>query len=166
MSADTNNEEASVLRSFGRIVDLHTVAITATALIATSLCVRLGYAIELPEGLIAIAVVFSARFAINAAFARREMALASYASIKSSATALYFAHRDWHPSLSNSSSADLRRVTVEVMEGINHFSRQPTSRRRRCSAFTRLLAPHFAHWPICMLRSSGISLPECTASSW
>lgn len=85
----------SVLRSFLRIVDGQTLLVTGASLLATWLCVRAGYGFDLPDGLIAIAVVFPLGFAINAGFTRREKVLGGYAAFKAHAYALFYAHRDW-----------------------------------------------------------------------
>lgn len=85
----------NVVRSFASIVDRQTVAVLVASQVATFACVRAGWAIQLPEGLIAIAIVFPLGFAINAAYSRREKALESYAALKGFAMAAFLAHRDW-----------------------------------------------------------------------
>lgn len=85
----------NVVRSFARIVDRQTVAVLVASQVATFACIRAGWAIQLPEGLIAIAIVFPLGFAINAAYSRREKALESYAALKGFAVAAFLAHRDW-----------------------------------------------------------------------
>lgn len=104
------------LQSFGRIVDRQTVTILCLSVLATFLCWRLGWTVQMPEGLIAIAIIFPLGFAINAAFSRRERVLDSYASLKGAAIMLYLSHRDW-----------LDPVVPEVLES----ARQATIRRAR-----------------------------------
>src|SRR5262249_17417531 len=148
----------SVLRSFARIVDGHTAAVTIASLLATWICIRAGYAIELPDGLIAIAVVFPLGFAINHAFARRDKALESYASIKASAAALYFAHRDWISTGAHQSLGELRAVTIDVLQNIHKVleSQQaaPTHIERVYAGFSRISECNER------LRANGVSSSE------
>lgn len=64
---------------------------------ATWLCLANGWTAEFPMALISVAIVFPIVFAINAAFGRRERALAAFASVKASLVTLVLAHRDWAP---------------------------------------------------------------------
>jgi len=85
------------LMNFFRIIDGHTVTVTFLAVASTFLCDRFGLAADIPTGLIGIAIIFPIVFSINAAYRRREEALKSFASLKSHAVAVFFAHRDWVP---------------------------------------------------------------------
>ena len=85
------------LHDFWRIINLQTAVVTAISIIATYLCLTFDVIIELPTGLIGIAIVFPIVFSINAAYRRREEALRYFASFKGHGIALYFAHRDWLP---------------------------------------------------------------------
>src|SRR5262245_28420762 len=99
------------LRSFGRIVDSQTFYILFLSVGATYLCRRMDWAVQLPEGLIAIAIIFPLGFAINAAFSRREKALELYASLKASAVMLYVSHRDWLDPIAPELLEDVRAAT-------------------------------------------------------
>jgi len=83
------------LRSFLRIVDLHTVVVSALALAATAACIRWDLRADLPTALIGIAVIFPIVFSIHSAYRRREEALGAFASLRAHAAALAWAHRDW-----------------------------------------------------------------------
>lgn len=85
------------LRNFMKIVDRHTLLVTALALICTFICQQLDIIFELPTALIGTAVIFPLVFSIVSAYRRREEALRYFASLKGHAVALYFAHRDWPP---------------------------------------------------------------------
>ena len=83
------------LRSFARILDRHTLAVSVLAVASTWLCLRTGVVADLPSVLIGVAVIFPIVFSINAAYKRREDALGYLASAKGHAVAIAWAHRDW-----------------------------------------------------------------------
>jgi len=83
--------------SFLRIINLQTLVVTAVSIIATWVCLANEWIIDLPTGLIGLAIVFPIVFSINAAYRRREDALKSFASLKANMIALYYVHRDWTP---------------------------------------------------------------------
>lgn len=85
----------TTLRSFGHILDRHTLAVTVLAVLSTWLCLRFGVVADLPSVLIGVAVIFPIVFSINAAYKRREDALSHLASAKGHAVAIAWAHRDW-----------------------------------------------------------------------
>ena len=97
--------------NFLRIVNMQTVAVTAVSIIATWVCYTNGWIINLPTGLIGLAIVFPIVFSINAAYRRREDALKAFASLKANMIALYFVHRDWTPGGDNDAH-------VERMQGL------------------------------------------------
>ena len=113
------------LRSFGRIVDLQTVYILLLSVTATYTCWRMGWAVQLPEGLIAIAIIFPLGFAINAAFSRREKVLELYASIKAGAIVLYFNHRDWLDPIDPMVLDSVRDITRQLLVNINAYMANP-----------------------------------------
>ncbi len=82
---------------FLKLISWQTIIIIALSCIATYLSLRYDVAVDLPTALIGIAIVFPIVFSINAAYRRREEALGNFASLKSNAVALYYAHRDWIP---------------------------------------------------------------------
>lgn len=85
------------LRDFFRIIDHHTLIVTLLSLVATCLCLHFRLIADMPTTLIGVAVIFPIVFSINGAYRRREQALLHFASLKSHAVALYYAHRDWLP---------------------------------------------------------------------
>lgn len=111
------------LRSFARIVDGQTLAIVLLAILATYICWRLGWAVQLPEGLIAIAIIFPLGFSISAAFTRREKVLEGYASIKASAIILYISHRDWLDPVDPGILQTVRDTTRALLADINAYVR-------------------------------------------
>lgn len=111
------------LRSFGRIVDGQTVVILLLSMLATYTCWRLGWAVQLPEGLIAIAIIFPLGFSINAAYGRREKVLESYASIKASAVILYLSHRDWLDPVEPEVLDSVRGITRRLLQHVNSYMR-------------------------------------------
>lgn len=110
------------IRNFWNIVDAHTVTVTILALGATFLCDHFGLAADIPTGLIGIAIIFPIVFSINAAYRRREEALKSFASLKSHALALYYAHRDWVPGGGEEQHAPRAREAVTgLLEKISDY---------------------------------------------
>jgi hypothetical protein len=116
------------LRSFARVVDYQTVVVATLAMLATFVCYKMGWAFQLPEGLIAIAIIFPLGFAINAAFSRREKVLESYASLKGAAVMLYFQHRDWLDPVVPEILERSRVLTRALLHDINNYMhcRHPT----------------------------------------
>jgi hypothetical protein len=96
---------------FLRTTNIRTWIVMMLSMIAVYLCLRYQITINLPTGLIGIAIVFPIVFSINAAYRRRENALSSFASIKAHAIALVFAHRDWPPQ----KQAELERPIGELV---------------------------------------------------
>lgn len=108
------------LRSFVRIVDHHTVIVTALALGSTWACIRFEVLADLPSALIGVAVIFPIVFSINSAYQRREQALMALASARAHAIAIGWAHRDWlegHEELADSG----RRLLTELFATIRAF---------------------------------------------
>jgi predicted membrane chloride channel (bestrophin family) len=97
--------------NFLRIINVQTGAVTAVSLLATWICLQNNWVINLPTGLIGIAIVFPIVFSINAAYRRREDALKAFASLKANMVALYYVHRDWTPGGDN-------EAHVARMEGL------------------------------------------------
>ena len=98
------------IKSFLRIVDLHTFIVVALACIATFLCLEYEVYIDLPTALIGIAIVFPIVFSINAAYRRREDALKYFSSLKGHAIALYYAHRDWIPDENSEHASRMKAI--------------------------------------------------------
>lgn len=111
------------LRSFASIVDYQTLAVASAAMLATFVAFRMGWAMQLPEGLIAIAIIFPLGFAINAAFNRREKVLEAYASLKGAAVMLYFQHRDWLDPVVPEVLERARVLTRTLLQEINENMR-------------------------------------------
>ena len=83
----------SRLRSLYLILNLKTFLLTLFAVLATSVCMRLGFEAEFPLAVVTTAVVFPIVFSINAAYTRRETALTDYAAIKAHAQVVYLGDR-------------------------------------------------------------------------
>lgn len=113
------------LRSFARIIDGQTVAVLFLSVLATYVCWRNGWMFQLPEGLIAIAIIFPLGFAINAAFGRREKVLELYASIKASSVILYLSHRDWLDPIEPAVLESVRETTRRMLQRINDYASDP-----------------------------------------
>ena len=110
------------ISSFFRIVDMHTIAVTILAVASTYLCGRFNLAADMPTGLIGIAIIFPIVFSINAAYRRREEALKSFATLKSHAVAVFYAHRDWVPEGAEEVHAPRgREAVLNLLSGIRGY---------------------------------------------
>ena len=107
-----------MLKNFVQILDLQTAIILVFSLVSTYLCLQFKIIFEMPTGLIGIAIVFPIVFSINAAYRRREDALAYLASFKSSAVSLYFAHRDWVPGDNQAHVKRVKSIVYEIFQAI------------------------------------------------
>jgi hypothetical protein len=109
------------LTNFSKLVNRQTLVVIALSLLATYACLRFNYTIDLPSGIIGIAVVFPIVFSINAAYRRREEALRYFASIKAHAAALYYAHRDWAPANNDAHANRMAHITFRLLQTIHHY---------------------------------------------
>lgn len=111
------------LKSFNRIIDRQTFIIMGLSVVTTYVCWRMGWTAQMPEGLIAIAIIFPLGFSINAAFGRREKVLESYASLKGGAIMLYLSHRDWLDPVVPAVLRDARESTIRLLRSTNDYMR-------------------------------------------
>lgn len=82
-------------QSFKNIFNWNTPIVLVLAILATYICVKNSWTINLPMTIIGIAVVFPIVFSIGGAYKRREAALVYYGNIKALSRMIYFASRDW-----------------------------------------------------------------------
>ncbi len=153
------------LRSFLRIVDRQTVAVTLLALISTWICIRYEILADLPSALIGVAVIFPIVFSINSAYRRREEALKYLASAKAHAVAIAWAHRDWiggdgHDELVRQG----RRLVQDLFEAMRTFFAGSTdgdaeALGRVYALFSDLSKSHEA------LRQAGVSSGEISRAN-
>ena len=151
------------LTNFSKIVNRQTILVIAISLLATYACLRFNYTINLPTGLIGIAVVFPIVFSINAAYRRREEALRYFASVKAHAAALYFAHRDWLPNEAPEHAERMAQLTAHLLQAIHHYFTRPEESERRFQATYQL----FNELSLSMeqLRQAGVSGSEISRSN-
>ncbi|MBT7442407.1 MAG: hypothetical protein HN790_00365 [Methylococcales bacterium] len=84
-------------RHFLTMINLQAFVVVGLSMIAVYFCLLFELTVNMPTGLIGVAIVFPIVFSINAAYRRREEALSAYAAIKGHTVAMVFAHRDWIP---------------------------------------------------------------------
>ncbi len=111
----------NALNNFSKLINLQTVLVTALAMAATYACLEWNYIINLPSGLIGIAVVFPIVFSVNAAYRRREEALRYFASIKAHLVALHFTHRDWVPADSTPHVERFDDISFRLLQTIREY---------------------------------------------
>lgn len=121
-----------LIQHFLRIQTWQTLLVISLSFLSTYLCLKYEVIVELPSGLISVAIVFPIAFSINAAYQRREIALDAFGSIKSHLLAMFLAHRDW---LSGDTSEHVNRIQdliVQILQSFqNHFH---ASSRKKSSA--------------------------------
>tara|TARA_X000001036_G_C20445084_1_gene710900 strand:+ start:44 stop:823 length:780 start_codon:yes stop_codon:yes gene_type:complete len=80
-----------LITSIFLIINVKTLVITSLAIAATLICRFMDFTADFPLTLVISAVVFPIVFSINAAYTRRETALAKYGSLKAHGHAIYLA---------------------------------------------------------------------------
>ena len=108
----------NVIKNFLKLLNWQTAIVILLSVVATYLCITFDIVIELPTGLIGIAIVFPIVFSINAAYRRREEALRAFASLKAHSVALFYAHRDWVPNNSSEHQKRIKELIKSLMESI------------------------------------------------
>ena len=112
------------LQDFSKVIDRQMVVLTVLALLAVYLSRQFDLTVDLPISLVGIAVVFPLVFSINSAYRRREEALRYFASLKAYAIALYYAHRDWPPTETDSPERALALLQRLIRGICDHFTAQ------------------------------------------
>ncbi len=146
-------------KNFVSIFDLKTAVILGLSLLFTYLCLHLGITIEMPTGIIGIAIVFPIVFSINAAYRRREEALLHLANFKSSAAGLYYGHRDW---VSRNNEIHASRIRGLISELLKAVHKDLTNGDRNKGQYEyKAVYTHFSNISksIEILREGDISLP-------
>ncbi len=108
----------NVIKNFLRLLNRQTAIVILLSGVATYLCITFNIVVELPTGLIGIAIVFPIVFSINAAYRRREEALRAFASLKAHLVALYYAHRDWVPNDSAEHQERFKKLVTKLLASI------------------------------------------------
>ena len=117
------------LRDFFRIIDHHTLIVTLLSLVTTYLCLRFGLIADMPTTLIGVAVIFPIVFSINGSYRRREQALLHFASLKSHAVALYYAHRDWLPQNEIEHGSRAKLMVSDLLKAVREYLIAPEKDR-------------------------------------
>ena len=131
-----------IIKNFTYNINFKTFIIIFLSLITTYLCLRFDIIIQLPTGLIGIAIVFPIVFSINAAYRRREEALNYLASIKSSSISLFYLHRDLMPGDNREHAERIRLLTLDLFKSLNSYfmavGDKDTTFRHIYSLFSRI----------------------------
>ena len=111
----------SMFSNFWNILTPNVFFISIIAVVLTTVCYKLNWVAKLPEGMIAIAIVFPMVFSINAAYKRRDESLRYLSAYKSNVVSLLYAYRDW-PSPENEKFTQHSYNTLRrLVEDINQF---------------------------------------------
>ena len=106
----------TIYKSFQHLIAWNTIIIITLSLTSTYVCVYYDIILDMPTGLIGIAIVFPIVFSINAAYTRREQALNNLAVLKSCSAALVAGHKDW---VKDNNGEHFERITMLVSEIMN-----------------------------------------------
>jgi predicted membrane chloride channel (bestrophin family) len=116
------------VRRFCNTITKGSVLIIMLSVLATQVCVWLGWSGDLPQPLVATAVIFPIAFSINAAYSRRAEALGCQSSIAANAAMLFFAHRDWDKGANEAHAERIRQLILRLLAAIRAFlSARPTA---------------------------------------
>ncbi len=107
-----------VIKNFLSLLNWQTAIVILLSVVATYFCIMFNIVVELPTGLIGIAIVFPIVFSINAAYRRREEALRAFASLKAHCVALFYAHRDWVPGASSKHQKRFQGLMMNLLDSI------------------------------------------------
>ena len=102
------------VRSLYLILNLKTLVVVAIAIVSTLVCRRYGLSADFPIAVVMTAVVFPIVFSINAAYQRRESALAEYANMKAHGQVIFLAARDWLEERDDALLDDLRQRLLDL----------------------------------------------------
>jgi predicted membrane chloride channel (bestrophin family) len=147
----------SFRRFFGTIT-ANSILIIVLSVAATLVCVWQGWSGDLPQPLVATAVIFPIAFSINAAYSRRAEALACQSSIASNIVMVFFAHRDWPAAGGETHARRSRELILRLLETI----RESMSARDGVDAGTAKAYGIFSDLSasIELLRRAGVSSTE------
>ncbi len=109
------------IKSYISVVNMHTIIVVALSCAATALCIHFDVRIDLPTGIIGLAIVFPIVFSINAAYRRREDALKYFASLKAHAASLYYAHRDWIPENDQQHPRRMKDIFDNLLHSVHYY---------------------------------------------
>jgi hypothetical protein len=109
------------IRTLFLILNVKTAAVIGLAVLSTWVCRRFNIAADFPVAVVLTAVVFPIVFSINAAYQRRETALAEYANIKGHGQALYLAARDWLAQRSEASLEELHGLLGHLLSAMGEL---------------------------------------------
>jgi hypothetical protein len=113
------------MNSLKLIASVHTLVITALAVISTWICRQYELTADFPMTPIATAVIFPIVFSIGGAYKRREAALAKYASIKAHGRAIFFAARDWLAESDPASLDEFRQLMLDILKASRSLFASP-----------------------------------------
>jgi predicted membrane chloride channel (bestrophin family) len=107
-------------RSITAIINYKTIIVTILSLVSTYFCEKLNFIADMPLTLMGTAIVFPVVFTISSAYKRREEALASYSTIKSSALSIFMAAKNW---VQNNRYPYVRTLEVLLLKQITLVTR-------------------------------------------
>ncbi|MBW1649243.1 MAG: hypothetical protein JRJ44_00935 [Deltaproteobacteria bacterium] len=150
----------NIFKHFFKIVNCQTVIVTILSVLGTFICCKYEFYADLPSGLIGIAIIFPIVFSINAAYKRREEALKYLSSLKASAIAIYYAHRDWIDSADPKLQKEAVLLIQQLFKAIKeYFSAHPTKEEAKKFYAVYDLFSQFSLFNE-KLRSMGVSAGE------
>jgi len=151
----------TIFRTLGNVVNVKSLVISALAVLATWICLRLKITADFPLTLIATAIVFPLVFSISTAYSRREKALEEYGSLKAHGRALYLAARDWAPDAPRARRESVAATLRELLLGCRDLFTNPVKAAR---AHEERVYDSFSNLSriVNELRADGVTATECS----
>ena len=153
------------LRSIFLILNFKSLAIVAIALVSTYVCRELGLRADFPMAVVMTAVVFPIVFSINAAYQRRETALAEYAAMKAHGQAIFLATRDWLPEHNAAALDAVRKLMERLFSNTRDLLMAPPSELRITE---KRVYDDFSELSLFVrneLRQNGLASGECSRTN-
>lgn len=147
-----------MIKNYLQVLDYQTLIIVLLSLASTYICLELEIIVEMPTGLVGIAIVFPIVFSINAAYRRREEALSYLANLKAAAISLYYAHRDWLPEENNEHAKRIKQLAVSLFQEIRDEFSKPSKEEKNFQNIYSLFSD--ISGSVELLRAAGVSPPE------
>lgn len=149
------------LSSLAKVINAKSLVVAVIAVMSTWLSLRFRLEADLPDTLMATAIVFPLVFSIGTAYQRREKVLEDYGELKAHARALYLAARDWAPIASPRRAAEIQREVRQLLDGCRAMFLRPVSeaaaQERQVYASISRLSRQVGEW-----REAGLASTECS----
>ncbi len=158
-----HNSRGNMVKNFIKLQDHQTIIVSVLSLGSTFVCLQLELTLDMPTGLVGVAIVFPIVFSINAAYRRREEALEYLAGLKSAGTSIFYAHRDWIDDENKTHANRVKLLLMDLLEAI----REDFSSTEELEADNHRIYHLFSEISksIELLRQSGLTAPDMSRTN-